>query len=252
MTEEREETIPGRVIMNKNNTMEKNITDSLFQLQDRKYRSFHSALIPTVDSETVIGVRIPELRKLAAKLAKDPDIGDFLSKLPHHYYEENNLHGFIIETEKDFEKCMEQIEAFLPYVDNWATCDAIVPKVFKNNLTQLLEKIKEWVRSERTYTIRFGMKMLMTFYLDDCFDREYLEIAAAVESEEYYVKMMKAWFFATALAKQYDATLPYIEERRFDEWTHNKTIQKAVESYRVTDEHKIYLKSLKIKKEKSV
>lgn len=223
------------------------IQKKLFELQDMEYRKFHCGLMPTVDPDKVIGVRTPELRRLGKQLAKEPDIKNFLEELPHQYYDENNLHGFIIETIKDYDKCVSAVDAFLPYVDNWATCDLMCPKVFEKHLPELLDKIKEWIASEKTYTIRFGIGILMRFYLDDAFLPEYLEMAASVKSEEYYVKMMIAWYFATALSKQYEAAVVYIEQNRLDVWTHNKAIQKAVESRRITEDQKVYLKSLKRK-----
>lgn len=219
----------------------------LFELEDHGYKEFHSRLMPTVDPDTVIGVRTPELRRLAKKLAKDPEINLFLDTLPHTYYEENNLHGFILETIKDYEACVEAVDTFLPYIDNWATCDMFTPKVFKKHLPELLVKIREWMSSEKTYTVRFGIKMLMNYYLDDAFSPEYLEMVAGVKSDEYYINMMIAWFFATALAKQYEDTVPYLEEKRLERWIHNKTIQKAVESRRIEEQKKIFLKTLKEK-----
>ena len=231
----------------KNVDINERIRKQLFELRDLKYRNFNSSLIPTVDKETVIGVRTPQLRKLAKELSKDPDIGVFLKTLPHKYYEENNLHGLIIEGMKDYDKCIAEMELFLPYIDNWATCDIISPKVFKKHLPELLDEIKIWMGSDHTYTIRLGIEILMSFYLDDQFKPEYLEMVAEVKSEEYYVNMMIAWFFATALAKQYDTTISFIEEKRLERWTHNKSIQKSVESYRITPEQKAYLRTLKIK-----
>ena len=225
----------------------KEIRQGLFALKDEKYREFHKKLIPTVDENTVIGIRTPALRKYAKEVSGTPGAEVFMQTLPHEYYEENNLHGFLIEGMKDYDKCIVCLDAFLPYVDNWATCDLISPKVFKKHKDELLVKIKEWMASDRVYTIRFGMEMLMTHFLDEDFKPEYLGMAADVHSEEYYVNMMIAWFFATALAKQYEASLPYIENHCMDRWTHNKTIRKAIESYRITDEQKRYLKSLKIK-----
>lgn len=219
----------------------------LFELQDLKYKDFQCRLIPTVNPDTVIGVRTPELRKLGKELSKRDDIEEYLKDLPHKYYDQNNLHGFIIETGKDYDKTIQRLEAFLPYVDNWATCDLMSPKLFKKHFAELYIKIREWIDSGKTYTIRFGIEMLMSFYLDDEFKEEYLDLVAGVRSQEYYVNMMVAWYFATALAKQYDKTLPYIENHKMDKWTHNKAIQKAVESYRITDEQKLYLKTLKIK-----
>lgn len=224
------------------------IRDELFAMQDEKYRDFQAKLIPTVEHDTVIGVRTPALRDYAKKLLKREDIQEFLDDLPHKYFDENQLHAFILSGMKDYEKCIEEVVRFLPYVDNWATCDQMSPKVFRKHKQELLTNIKEWVRSKETYTIRFGIGMLMEHFLDDDFDPEYPEMVAAVRSEEYYVNMMIAWYFATALAKQYEAVLPYIENNRLDVWTHNKAIQKAVESYRITPEQKEYLKSLKLKK----
>ena len=225
----------------------KEIRQGLFALKDEKYKEFQKKLIPTVDENTVIGVRTPALRKYAKEVSGTPGAVIFMQTLPHEYYEENNLHGMLIETMKDYDECIAYLDAFLPYVDNWATCDLISPKVFKKHKGELLVKIKEWMASDRVYTIRFGMEMLMTHFLDEDFEPEYLDMVADVRSEEYYVNMMIAWFFATALAKQYEASLTYIENRRMDRWTHNKTIQKAIESYRITDEQKQYLRSLKIK-----
>lgn len=223
------------------------IQQRLFELQDLKYRDFHCRLMPTVDPETVIGVRTPALRALAKELAGSEEAAEFLKNLPHRYYEENNLHGFLIERIKDYGDTVAALDAFLPYVDNWATCDLMSPKVFKKHPDELLLKIDEWLASGETYTVRFGIEMLMSFYLDERFEPLYLEKVARVKSEEYYINMMIAWYFATALAKQYEAALPYIENRRLERWTHNKTIQKAVESYRITDRQKAYLKTLKIK-----
>jgi len=223
------------------------IRSKLFALKDDGYRAFQCKLMPTVDPGTVIGVRTPELRKLAKELADTPEAAEFVKLLPHEYYEENNLHGFLIERIKDYDECIAAVDAFLPYVDNWATCDLMSPKAFKKRLPELYEKIKEWTASGETYTIRFGVEMLMSFYLDEHFKAEYLDLAASIRSNEYYVNMMLAWYFATALAKQYETTLPYIENKRLDTWAHNKAIQKAVESYRITDEQKRYLKTLKIR-----
>lgn len=222
----------------------------LFSLQDTAYRDFQVKLIPGMDAQKEIGVRTPELRKLAKELAKREDIREFLNDLPHQYFDENQLHAFILSGEKDFEKCMEDLERFLPYVDNWATCDQMSPKVFRKNRKKLLESINRWIGSEHTYTVRFAIKMLMEHFLDEDFDPAYPEMVAEVRSEEYYIRMMIAWYFATALAKQYEAVLPYLEQKKLDVWTHNKTIQKAVESYRITEEQKIYLKSLKRKNER--
>ena len=218
----------------------------LFELQDEKYASFQHDLTPTVEEDKFIGVRVPEVRKLAKKLYKTELAEDFINSLPHEYYDENMLHGLLISEIKDYEECIRRTDEFLPYVDNWAVCDIASPKIFKKHKEELIVKIREWSSSDKTYTCRFGMEMLMSHYLDDDFKPEYLEIPAAVHSDEYYVNMMIAWFFATALAKQWDCTIPYIEEKRLDKWVHNKTIQKARESYRITDEQKEYLKGLKI------
>ena len=226
------------------------ITTKLFSLQDTAYRDFQVKLIPGMDAQKEIGVRTPELRKLAKELAKREDIREFLNDLPHQYFDENQLHAFILSGEKDFEKCMEDLERFLPYVDNWATCDQTSPKVFRKHRKELLDAIRRWIESDHPYTVRFAIKMLMEHFLDEDFDPAYPEMVAEVRSEEYYIRMMIAWYFATALAKQYEAVLPYLEQKKLDVWTHNKTIQKAVESYRITEEQKIYLKSLKRKNER--
>lgn len=219
----------------------------LFALRDEKLRDFSAKLTPTVDKEKVIGVRTPQLRALARELAGSEEAERFMGELPHEYMEENGLHGLLIERIKDYAGCIAALNAFLPYVDNWATCDVMSPKVLGRHKEELLEQIKLWLRDDWCYTVRFGMEMLMTWYLDGDFRPEYLELAAGPRSEEYYINMMQAWFFATALAKQYGAALPYLTERRLSPWVHNKTIQKAVESYRISDEQKAYLKTLKIK-----
>ena len=219
----------------------------LFDRQDPAYRAFQSKLMPTVDPETVIGVRMPALRKLAKELARMPLAEDFLRQLPHRYYEENNLHGLLISSIPNYGPTVAALEAFLPYVDNWATCDLLSPKAFRKRPSELREQIRRWVEDAHPYTVRFGLGMLMSFYLDEGFQEEDLALAAGVRREEYYVKMMAAWYFATALAKQYDAALPYLRQRRLDRWTHNKTIQKAVESYRITPEQKDELRSLRWK-----
>ena len=224
------------------------ITKELFGLRDIPYRDFQAKLIPTVDPDTMIGVRTPDLRKCAKKLIRDPEIGEFLHALPHRYFDENQLHAFLLSEMKDYDRCLEEINRFLPYVDNWATCDQMSPRVFKKHKEELLESIKGWLDSQETYTVRFAIGMLMQHYLDEDFDLSYPERVAAVRSEEYYVNMMIAWYFATALAKQYEAVIPYIVEHRLELWTHNKAIQKSVESNRIPEERKIYLKSLKIKK----
>lgn len=222
------------------------IRQMLFQLQDTQYRDFHKKLIPTIDEKTIIGVRVPELRKLARKLVKQEGIDEFLLDLPHAYYEENQLHALMIAEEKDFEISMQKISRFLPYIDNWAVCDQKANPVYKKNKEKLLTYIEQWIESDQTYTVRYAIGLLMQHFLDDAFDIRYPKMAAAVRSEEYYIQMMVAWYFATALAKQYEAILPFIEEKCLDVWTHNKAIQKAVESYRITPEQKAYLKTLKV------
>ncbi len=228
-------------------TTRSEIPARLFDLRDDKYGEFQRKLIPNIPPETVIGVRTPELRRLAKELSGGEGTEEFLTDLPHGYFEENQLHAFIISLNKNFDEAAEQVEAFLPYVDNWATCDQLSPKVFRKHRAELLPRIRAWIASDKPYTVRFGIGMLMEHYLDGDFSPEYPEMVAVLRSEEYYVNMMIAWYFATALAKQYEATLPCIEGRRLDKWTHNKTIQKAVESYRITPEQKTYLKSLKIR-----
>ena len=220
------------------------IVDKLYKLQDKKYQEMQFRIIPTVKSDTIIGVRTPELRKFAKELVKN-DYKSFLNELPHKYFDENQLHAFVISKIKDYDECIAYVNKFLPYIDNWATCDQLSPKVFKKHTGDLLNYIKKWINSKETYTIRFGIGMLMSYYLDDNFKPEYLNWVSKVKSEEYYVNMMIAWYFATALAKQYDKTILFIENKKLDTWVHNKTIQKAIESYRITPEQKEYLKSLK-------
>ena len=222
-----------------------NIREELFALQDISYADFQAKLTPNIPRDLFIGVRIPEARKLAKRIVGDSETSKFLRDLPHRYYDENILHGLIVSEIKDYDTCIMAVDEFLPYIDNWAVCDIMSPRIFKKNKIVLLEKIKEWSKSEKEYTCRFGIEMLMTHFLDDDFKTEYLEIPVYVNSEEYYVQMMIAWFFATALAKQWYATIKYIEEQRLDTWTHNKTIQKACESKRITPKQKDYLKSLK-------
>jgi len=229
--------------------MQKTIQQQLFELQDLKYRDFHAKLVPGMNVNDIIGVRTPELRKLAKQLVKDERVGDFLAVLPHRYLDEMNLHGFIISELKDYNECLEEIERFLPYVNNWATCDLLSPKAFKQkkNRVRLIEDIKRWMASDEPFIIRFGIEMLMSFYLDEDFKPEYLKWVSDIRHEHYYVKMMVAWYFATALAKQWESTLPYIVESTLEKWTHNKAIQKAVDSYRITPEQKELLKSYRVK-----
>ena len=223
------------------------IVKELFLHQDGKYREMQIRITPGRKEEDFIGVRTPELRSYAKQLGKREDVEEFLTALPHTYFEEDQLHAFIISEMKDYERCMEHLNAFLPYVDNWATCDQMSPKIFRKHRKELLGQIRKWMKSKETYTIRFAVGMLMEHFLDEDFDLKYPEMVAGIRSEEYYVNMMIAWYFATALAKQYDAVLPFLTEKRLEIWTHNKTIQKAVESYRITDEQKTYLKTLKIR-----
>jgi hypothetical protein len=224
------------------------IRNELFKMQDTAYRDFNSKLIPTVDKSLFIGVRTPELRKYAKQLAKREDIEEFLHSLPHKYFDENQLHAFIVSEIKDFKSCVDKVNEFLPYIDNWATCDQLSPKVFKKHHKELIAYIKEWLESDKVYTLRFGIGMLMEHFLDEDFDISYLETVSNIRSDEYYVNMMIAWYFATALVKRYESVLPFIENRRLDIWTHNKAIQKAVESYRISTDRKTYLKELKVKK----
>lgn len=219
----------------------------LKKLQDLKYRDMQVKIIPNLEPSSIIGVRTPELKAMAKEILKSGDYEDFLNELPHKYFEENQLHAFVLSGMKNADECFEQLEKFLPYVDNWATCDQMSPKVFKKHKDELLKHIKVWIASDEPYTIRFGVGMLMEHFLDDDYDTKYPAMVAKLRSEEYYVNMMIAWYFATALAKQYDTIVPYIEKKKLDKWTHNKAIQKSVESYRITDEQKAYLKTLKIK-----
>lgn len=221
------------------------IRTRLMELQDPKYREFHSRLIPNIDKERVIGIRTPVLRAFAKQIAGTGEAEQFLIGLPHRYYEENHLHMMLITSIKDYDQCLEELQRFLPYVDNWATCDLPEPKCFAKNKEKLLPAIKGWIASTEPYTKRYGIGMLMRLYLDADFRPEYPELVASVSSEEYYVNMMIAWYFATALAKQWETVIPYIENRVLSEWVHRKTIRKAIESYRITDEQKQYLRTLR-------
>ena len=222
-----------------------NIVIKLFELQDNEYQRLQYKIIPNVDN--IIGVRTPELRKLAKQLIKENNYKLFLNNLPHKYFDENQLHAFIISEIKDYDECIKYINDFLPYIDNWATCDQMSPKILKKHKEELIKYIKVWIKSKKTYTIRFGIGMLMEYFLDENFNKTYLELVSKIRSNEYYVNMMIAWFFATALAKQYEETIKYIENKKLDIWVHNKTIQKAIESYRIRESQKEYLKTLKIK-----
>lgn len=219
--------------------------DRLIEEKDDEYKKFQAKLVPNIPPETILGVRTPKMRKIAGEVFKSDYKDEFLSDLPHKYYEENLIHFFVLAMIKDFDECVRLVEIFLPYIDCWPVSDQATPKSFKKNHKKLLPYIKKWISSQHTYTARFGIRMLMNEFLGEDFKEEYLELVASKKSEEYYLKMMIAWYFATALAKRYDESVKYIEERRLDEWVHKKAIQKAVESYRVTDEHKKYLKSLR-------
>ena len=226
----------------------KKIEEKLFALQDLQYRDFHSRLMPDYKKDFVIGVRTPALRKLAKELAKDKDSEVFLKELPHKYYEENNLHAYLIENiAKTFEEAVMLTEKFLPYVDNWATCDTFSPKAFKKDLNALYDKTLEWMNSSHVYTVRYGIVTQLQHFLDVEFRKEMLDIMAEIHLEEYYINMAIAWYYSFALIKQYTATIPLFEERRLDKWVHNKSLQKAIESYRIDKETKDYLRSLKIK-----
>lgn len=224
------------------------IVKQLFNFQDMDYRDLQARTIPTVDIDSIIGVRTPVLRKYAKELSGRDDIDRFLNDLPHDFFDEDQLHAFILSGMKDFDKCLSEVDRFLPFVNNWATCDQMSPKVFKKHRKELLPSIKTWLGSSEVYTVRFAIGMLMEHFLDEDFDPKYLKMVAKIRSEEYYVNMMTAWYFATALAKQYDAAVPYLENRKLDTWAHNKTIRKAIESYRISPEQKEYLRTLTIKK----
>ena len=225
------------------------IKNDLLLMQDKTYKDFHSKLMPTINPNSIIGIRVPVLRDYAKKLFKENSIeslNPFLKNLPHEFYEENNIHAFLIEKINNFDECIFYLEEFLPYIDNWATCDMLNPKIFKTNCEKLLEKIYQWINSDSVYTVRFGIGMLMRFFLDEKFETKYLDLVSSINSEEYYINMMRAWFFATALAKQYEQTLPYIKNYSLDKWTHNKTIQKANESFRITKDQKEELKKYSV------
>lgn len=230
------------------------IKEKLFEFKDLQYKEFHSKLMPTINPENIIGVRVPVLRNFAKEIFSEFSIEElelFLQNLPHQFYEENNIHVFLIEQINDFDKCIFELEKFLPYIDNWATCDMFCPKVFKkvakkNPEEKLLPLVKKWISTNDVYTIRFGIGILMRFFLNENFKREYLSLVVNIKADEYYINMMRAWFFATALTKQYDEVLPIIENKFLDDWTHNKAIQKAIESYRVKKEQKEYLRKLKV------
>ncbi len=221
------------------------LLDRLNKVKDTEYQKFQVKLVPNIDPDRILGIRTPEMRKIAKEVFESKEREPFLDSLPHKYYEENLIHFFVISMIKDFDECIKRVEEFLPYVDCWPVSDQATPKSFKKNHDKLLPYIKKWIKSKRIYTARFGIRMLMNEFLGDDFKDEYLELVASIKSEEYYLNMMIAWYFATALAKRYDETVPFFENHRLDEWVHKKAIQKAIESYRVTDEHKKYLISLK-------
>ncbi len=223
------------------------IVAELFRMRDKDYALMQAKIIPTVAADRIIGVRTPALRTFAKSLCKDSEIDGFLSCVPHQYFDEDQLHAFVISLEKDFDRCVKEVEAFLPFIDNWATCDQLLPKPFKKQPDRLLPHIQAWIMSDKTYTVRFAIGMLMQHFLGGNFDTKYADMVAEVRSEEYYINMMIAWYFATALAKHYDLALPYLEKKRLSGWTHNKAIQKSLESRRITDEQKIYLKTLKVR-----
>lgn len=217
--------------------------NDLFKMRDEKFARFNASLIPTTASQNVIGVRTPQLRKYAKKIS---ETDKFLSELPHKYFEENQIHAFVLSDIRDIKKCTEMVNAFLPYIDNWATCDQLIPKIFAKNIDALLPQIRKWIKSNHTYTVRFAIGLLMRFYLGEKFDIQYANMVVNIKSDEYYINMMRAWYFATALAKNWDDVIGIIENKKLGTWTHNKTIQKARESFRITDKQKDYLTKLKI------
>ena len=221
------------------------VYDRLKKYEDDKYKEFQAKLVPNISPDTILGVRTPDMRNIAKEVFKSDDKESFFNDLPHKYYEENLIHFFVISMIKDFDECIKEVEKFLPYVDCWPVSDQASPKVFKKNHDKLLPYIKKWIKSKHIYTARFGIRMLMNEYLGDDFKVEYLELVSKIKGDDYYLKMMVAWYFATALAKKYDETISIFENHILDEWVHKKAIQKAIESYRVTDEHKKYLRSLK-------
>lgn len=221
------------------------VQERLYALRDEKYQAFQSKLVPNLPAEVILGVRTEPLRQLAKELFGTPEAEEFLRQLPHGFYEENLLHFFLIALIREPSACIERIEAFLPYVDCWPVCDQATPKCFRKNHSLILPYIKRWIESEHIYTARFGIRMLMNEFLGDDFREEYLEWVASKTGDAYYLRMMVAWYFATALAKQYDKSVVYLEKHRLDAWTHRKAIQKAVESFRVSEEHKTYLRTLR-------
>lgn len=229
------------------NRASEDVRAKLFALKDEEYKEFNAKLIPSVCADKIIGVRTPVLRKFAKELKKEKGASEFLKDVPHEYYEENNLHAFLIAEIKDYEECVKCVNSFLPCVDNWATCDCFKPKCFEKNKDKLLNEIKKWLNSDYEYTVRFGVSMLMTHFLDGDFKSEFLNLVADIKKSTYYIDMMCAWYFATALAKQWNDTVKFLEKKRLSVFIHNKTIQKAKESYRISEENKRYLEGLKIK-----
>lgn len=227
------------------------LTERLLALREDKNADFQYRILPTLRREDILGVRTPDIRRLAREYKGTAAAAEFMAQLPHRYFDENNLHGALIETLKDFDQCIAALDAFLPHVDNWATCDLMSPKILGKQKEKLLPNIRRWMDNPHVYTCRFGLEALMRWYLDEDFQPEYLQWAAAVPDGEYYLHMMVAWYFATALAKQYDAALPYLTGRKLSQKTHNKAIQKALESYRITPEQKDFLRGLKIKEKKA-
>lgn len=227
--------------------MGKDVSERLYELKDEKYGDFQAKLVPNIPRESVLGIRVPDIRKLAKELVRNGGYESFIDDLPHKYYDENMLHAAILSEIKDYDIALSATEKFLPYIDNWAVCDTLIPKVFKKHPDIFVKDVLRWCKSDLTYTCRYGVGMLMRNFLDEEFKTEYLDVPCQIHSDEYYVKMMVAWYFATALAKKWDDVIPYIEDKRLEVWTHNKAIQKAIESYRITDDQKKYLRTLKIK-----
>ncbi len=225
----------------------KQLREQLYSLKDEQYKSFQSKLIPSINPDTMIGVRTPQLKKIATAMVKEAKYQEFLKELPHAYFEENQIHGFIIAQIKDWKECVKEVNYFLPYVDNWATCDQLNPIIFKAYRSELLPEIFGWLKAKEEYTVRFGIKMLMDHFLEEDFSISYPTMVSRVVREEYYIRMMVAWYFATALAKQYHLILPFFTEKRLEVWVHNKALQKAVESQRISGKKKEYLKTLKRK-----
>lgn len=223
------------------------IQKELYKYSDVKNADFQSKLTPNIDRKTCLGVRVPDVRKIAKQLIDNDEYDKFLNDLPHKYFDENMLHSAILSYLKDYDECVKYVNSFLPYIDNWAVCDTLSPKCFKKNKDIVIKNIKKWAKSKKVYTCRFGIEMLMSLYLDEDFKKEYLEIPASIHSKEYYVNMVLAWFYATALAKKWGDTIVYLEKNKLDTWVHNKTIQKAIESYRITDKQKNYLRTLRRK-----